>query len=861
MANDIKIGVQLDNSSIRIAEGAFNKLVSVVDKLNTSMDKLSKTMARMQTGGAPGTSAIKTATSQQKKNGVVGAVLGDSGAMGQIATETEQLFDRVGRKSKKFVDDSLADLQKLAVAAKKVNSDAGWSGKATASISSSTFAESQGIPNIFSRFSNISEGVASGSKGDIESKVLAKNEEKEKKEKEKEKKGGLSSFVNDSASLIQGFQGGSIGSILGGIANMKYLGPVSVGAGLVYGAYKGADALSQIGASVYDENVRFKLENPIAKIQAQATASAPFKSITQSALTGDFVSLMAWKNVWKNPEVMANARDTRLNMETVSATMKDKTVSGQFKEGLEYLKTYVSTTGLGVGFAASTLFSDKKVVDKFKDLALSPREVDNLRSVWEIQEKELKQQVAAKMGDKFTTAYNAERQKLDPLIEMQVGEFQTNYLNRHNAMAMAGRSTKHVKRNGIEYYAYEDLEARAIETGHQVSDYGSNYQQMLNYGAGFKRLGGTTLVDLGMGGFTNAGQLVRSAATAVGSADFGQKMLFGVAQKTVGGKGIDIAVGRDLYGNFLQAAATSQAYSPETLEWLTQNVAGQVYGGGRDVGYQQQQMQRFEMGNQLNQSYFTGTRSPLNFAMSQESAMMAAGGYNRTAIDLIRLGHDPKQLAAVAAGAQRPDWLDESVTADVAKDFLKRQRQNKWGDVVSSLSTTPESKTSVLVNEILAAGGDPNVVIRSRLENAGLKKGSKGWFKGLDAITNMLGGAIPSDNPSDIIAASASLRQDYLFEENVGAPKGSGVGKPAMTAEEKEIAKKRAEEKRYQGKVRKEVGEGLKTDLVDTSIEGRDAFKGVVGASVEFGSHVESFKRAVGNFAQIIERMGRAKAP
>jgi hypothetical protein len=182
----------------------------------------------------------------------------------------------------------------------------------------------------------------------------------------------------------------------------------------------------------------------------------------------------------------------------------------------------------------------------------------------------------------------------------------------------------------------------------------------------------------------------------------------------------------------------------------------------------------------------------------------------------------------------------------MARSFQSKLRVGKFADVIDR-SWDSDPITSKLLGEVRANRNDPNSVIGQHLEASGLKRGSRGWFKGLDLMTEKLGRAIGGDNPQ---ADIAMLKEEFLAPLGLRAPTGSGAWRPGIRGPEAEAAVKSAEVERAKGVAGAGAGvkEALSGDPAQFASSALGSMKNMQQFINSFDAGVENFSRAVDKF-------------
>jgi hypothetical protein len=860
MAQDIKVSASTDTASFRTADNAIKQLISSVERLNKSMENVARSINKIQTGSQnQGSISNIKSPSQGKQGGIVAAVLGtgDNGSVGRLVSEADRAFESVSRKVRSFTDRAMSDISRLSTSIahlKPAYSDSGWESRAQSSIGGSRqqaaaqFAIDRGIPQIMPSMPGVPSigGEAGGGGG--KGSVTRQN-------------ANQAAFLNNITSGVEALSSGNVGGFLS-----STLGRAGLVGAAGYAGYRIADAVTGVAGNVYNANQQFAVENPVALQQKLATAVSPFRNMAMAGINKDYASISAWQNVFKNPEVMKSIADVKLNKESINRLMNDRSILGQTKELLSSAQTKFATSDiLGMVQSATSTLSPstawvmeslKGYVGKHNMLDVSDwianekRSIPDymLKSIRERERQAKQEQLMADSGDRLNAAHNAEMGKMDVFTQIMSNEIGQNYLGRFQTLAAGGRTSGIIRRKGQpDMTAYEYYNAKAMSGGWSLGDDNANYQQLLGIGKGYGSIaGGHTLISAGLAGFGNLGQIMRTAGTVGGTVGAAKDFSLGLAQHTIGNNALDVSVGRDLYGGVSQAALATGMYGASNLNWVGSNLAAMTFGGGLDVAGQQKSLYGYEMGNRLNQTYTSGTRSNFDRALANRAAIGAAGSFGGASRDLMRLTHDPRLLASIAGGADRPEWLDSSITKEMASDFQRRLRVGKFADVVDS-TWKSDPITYKLLEEVRANKNDSNLVIGQHLENAGAKKASPKWFKQLHFLTTKLGRAIGGDNPQ---ADISMLEEEYLSTIGLPPPKGSGAWRPGMSGLEKVAAEKGAQVEEAKGIA---GASGQVKGSLDVSPA--EFAKRSMGSMVSMTGLINSFDAGVENFNKAVDKL------
>jgi hypothetical protein len=833
MAQDIKITASMDTASFRTVDSAIKQLIISVDRLNKSMENVARSVNKIQAGGQVGGSVpnLKTPGQGKQNGGIVSAVLGtgDSQGVGRLISEADRAFETVSRKVRTFTDRTMSDVSRLSNSLnslKPAYADQGWSNRGTAAVGASQqqqmiqFAASRGIPQIIPNLPGASGGAGTpGTGGRGTSGLFGRGSI------------GLNSFLsgvgNGAEAIASGNVGGFLGSTLGRAGAIGLAG---------YSGYKMADALTAIGGNVYNANQQFALENPVALQQKLATAVSPFKNMAQAGVSKDYASMIAWQRVFNRPDIMQSVSDVKLNKESIARLMSDRTITGQGKELMSSLQGYIAKHG-GLDVSDWVSHEGRSIPDA------------QLRNIRDVDRQIKQEQLMADQGERLNAAHSAERGKMDVYTELMSNEIGQNYLGRFQTLAVGGRRSGIIHRKGKpDMTAYEYYNAQEMKRGWTQGDYNANYQQLLGIGKGYGSIaGGHTLISAGMAGFGNLGQVIRTAGTVGGTVGAAGDYALKLAQRTIGNGALDVSVGRDLYGDVSKAALATGMYGGANLNWVGSNLAAMTFGGGLDVAGQQNRLYGYEMGNALNKTYTSGSRSNFDRALANEAAMGAAGGFGGASRDLMRLANDPRLLASVAGGAAKPEWLDSSVTKEMASAFQSRLTAGKFADVIDT-TWRSDPVTSTLLEEVRANKNDPNTVISKHLSNSGADVGSNKWFKQLRFLTTKLGRSLGGENPQ---ADISMVEEGYLSTLGLTPPKGSGAWRPAMSGLEKIAAEKGAQVELAKGEAGANVGKGNEFGSVDPA----GFTKKATGSMDMMTSLVSNFDHGVENFNLAVTRL------
>jgi hypothetical protein len=830
---DIKVSANLDVASFRVVDNAVKSLITTVERLNRSMEGLSRSVQKIQTGGGPvGATAPVSKGPQAKSTGIIGAILGSEGSsVGRMVSETDRALDSVSRKVRSFTDRAISDVNRLNNSIGRIQApDTGWSHRASVAVDESRFLLGRGPVNPIGPVApsgapahNVpAAGGGRGGKGGggllgglFGGGAAAGGGA-----------GSVQGAIQSAVPSLQMLAGGDIAGFLG--TTVGRLG--AVGAGL-YGGYKVGTTLTDTAQSEYENNLKFRLNFPVQQAQTKAQMVSPMQKIFQAGMSQSYSQLMAWNKVYESKEFMKTFRDVQMNKETVDAIQQQMSFSGLSKDIAARAKSWIGKTM-------------EEVVEAPEFTSLRGEERKNAR---EIMKTQLMNQVPADMARRANEMFEANYAAMNPFERMMADEIGQNAMGRTKMMAAAGRRAGILKRKGLpDITAVEALKASAYKRGWDEGDVVAQHQAVLGIGAGYS---GVTphynfMLSAGIAGLTNIGQLIKTGGTIGGSVGSAGNYIDNVVQGSIGGRrGLDVAVARDLYSATSHAALSTGFYGSSTLATMSQYGAGMVYGGGRDVAGQQNMMERYFRGGALEASFTSGARSPFDRALSNEAAIVAAGGFNAQSVALMRASKDPRFLASIAAGAEVPAWAEGLITKESAAKFLDRSRRGRFATVTDSRFENEPIRRSLL-QDLRAMNNDSNNVMRARLESSGLKVGSKAWHNAARRLSDQLGSILEGDP----MANAGMVEEAFLREMGIKGPHGlGGAWRAAPTGAEKKALGDKSDAERKKGE------EGAKENVQ----------QGVIGsqpvlASTYAARGVDSVRGAINDFGQAAQTLVNA---
>lgn len=767
----IKISFAVDETSARKAKTLIDDLTRSVDRLVQSTSRVGAAMGGMGGGNVAGGSSVTMrsgrmpmggASHMAASGGIVASVLGVQSptALRGLVSGTQSAFQNVSASVKTFVDKATADISKLQKAVDSL-------GKSFGSISMPTGgmggggggAGGGGAPSAGGNAPAPARGTGGGpgptggggggghgGGGSIFGK------------------GGINGYIGSHVTNFASNVG-----LPGPVANG--LGRLAGGVGLVGGAAIAALGAYEFGAASFEkqraQQVAFTLDQPIKNQSRRAAVASNFNELNSAVQNRDVMKQHAFRQTMNNKEIMGSINNVTLQREQLEAGFNRISLTGMGKNALEKMK----------GWAGNT-FGDFASYVSGQDL--SPAEKSTML---EMARENAFRDMPAQQAAKFKSAWASQEALQDPTNSMMVNRIAGGAMSRVKTMRSMGMSAGTRKRkDGSEVFSYEDQEQKLMRGGWDFGDQAAGHQQLLGIGSGYSsQIGAIGLVSAGIGGLTNAAQLVHAGGSMAGSNKAGGSM-YRAAQRSIGSGGLDVAVGRELFGNVAShAASTGQFGGSIAAEQYASSTAGLIAGGDSiplDVGGQQRRASMIQSGMSAFGGFTGGGKAPLYQATSNMGAIAAAGGYGAKS-EAIR-SMDPALLKTIAAGGDVPPWAAAlGVGKEEATKFLQYQAKVGLFEVRDSSLSGTAATTMAKVREAEKNGGSFLSVVDA--EMGALKQGkkeSKRAFQGRQAavqtrIATDLGAAMFASKLVADPETGAGIFMGQIAGRNL---KGKGVG-------------------------------------------------------------------------------------
>lgn len=839
MPNEIKISANLDTASFRTVDNAIKSLITTVDNLNRSMGRLGESFSKIK-GSSPGQGSASTIKTQgTKQGGILPTILGnqDGSSINTMLSATNQAFDTVSRKIKAFTDEAVANMGRINTSVKGMGAGGGWGNagigrSGTGGLGGGTLAgvSANTVPTM------PEPGRSTGGKGGFLNSLMG---------------GGTSAQqAQNLTNIMAQAASGNISGALGGLLTTPLGAAGAIGAG-AYAGYKVGVGLTDTAQNLYSENLDWTLNRPVLEAQSRARMAAPLNKMFHAGMSRSYSHMMSWDKVFQNKQFMNTFRDIQMNKETVGALMEDMSFTG-------IMKDFKGKAGLKVGQTMQDFLANP-------DFRSIPSEkMEDLRT---IMRTKMMNQVPAEMASRMSSMEEATYESMNPMTKMMVDEIGQNALGRVKFMRAAGLGTGTIKRKGRpNVTAVEDILARNIAGGWDQGDIVAQHQSLLGIGAGYAKAGHNRnfLVSAGAAGLSNAGELIKTGGTIGGSVGAADSFFNHVVQGTGGRGGLDVAVTRDLFSGIGRNALATGMYGSENLNWVGGAGATMVYGGGQDVGGQQNSLQRYFLGGQAEAAYTSGSRSSFDRVVANEASMAATGGFGASSKALMRMSKDPRLLASIAGGGAVPEWAEGLVTKESAGSFLDRTRRARFANVVDSTFGTDPLRSGLL-KDLRSMNNDSNLVLRDRMESTGLKKGSKEWFAKERKLTMNMGSILEGENP---LADAGLLEESFLRSMGLTTPKGKGHWAASPKGAEAAALKQEKENLEAKGEagatapVQKGVKDARPTAFAKTAVEGITDVRGAIN---DFGQAAVALTNALNRIVDTVGSSGakaiRAEGP
>jgi hypothetical protein len=869
----IKISFAIDETSAKRAKLLIDDITRSIQGLVEASSRVGGALSQamgggrggMSVGGSPsitvrggktgggGTSHASSAAGRGSGSGIVTQLLGtsDVGAIRSLVTGTKQAFTGVGADVKTFVDKASSDIGKLQTAVDNLGKS--FKDLKGTDIGGGGYGGGGG------------GGPRGGGGGDWSVKFNHRDpglpDDPFESAKPKHKFGRMTPIddpgIESSKKIFGAIAGGRVGDILSTIS------PVG---GAVFGAAKAGFGIGEsINQNFADERlarINQTINQPFDTLNRKAQIAQPFLRMHAAVQQKDASTMQAFSDAMNDKEVMKSLGKLNIRREAIELDprLNTSTATGVAKEAWNSFKNMLSDK-TGVSSDQAYAFINSTGVDEVTQKTMRDIFRDNAVAG-------LDPQAAAQ----FQQAVDAKRQLQDPTTAMLRNEVYGNAMGRVHQARSIGMSTAIRKnKDGRMTSALEDEEQQLMRGGWTIADKAAGRQQLLSVGLGYgKAVGPIGLISAGIGGLTNAAELVKAGGSMGGSVAAG-KSFYQAAQRSVGRGGLDVAVGRDLFGAMAHKAQSSGAYGgSRAAEQTASMMAGLVAGGSTsplDVGDQQRRMNLVMQGNETFAGFTQGTAAPLYQATSLTGAIAASGGYGGKAEYLRKL--PPELLTTIARGGDIPAGAKAvGITADDASKFLKFNRSAPLFEVDEDRfdATTSTGKTLRDVRAAEATGGDFMDVVKSRTGEIKTGEKPKDFQKrrakiALEVATD-LGASMYASGLSPTQDAGTGVFLGQMAQDKDMAPflKGKGVGAAAPAGAEKEALEQQADVKKRHGELMVKM-EGLIKSLKPVSMEQMaDAtVKGIASGEAGLPGSVGTLISALEVFKSEIDKSGKTK--
>lgn len=840
----VKIVFTVDETAARKARLVIDDLTRAVEKLVAASSRVGAAMGGVGGGGnvggvnirsgrAPaGGAAFMAAGGTAKGGGIVANVLGvaDATSLRTLITGTQQGFQSVAGTIKTFVDKSVQDIRRLQAAVDGL-------GK---SMGGARMGGGGGMGGYLGGGSSPA-GWRGGLNLDTPLGSVPGMSPPGKKPPGGSGGGGVFAAVQDLAK----------GDLRGFSSNMGVGLPIvaGVGAGIALG--------SKVTEFITDERqarVNQVLNQPFDVLSRRSAMAAPFLQLHGAVNSRDVNSQRAYLSALNDPDIMESLGKTRLRTEALDhATMRTTTFKGAAKEAWnDFRKWAAGKTGLTTDDAYAYLQKEQR------------GDVDARKTMRDIVRDNALGNMDPEAAAQFQASVNAKRALQDPTTSMLMDRVYGGAQGRVATMRAMGLSTKNVIRRGkdgqqYETSLYEDMEQKLSRGAWTMGDQAAGHQQLLQVGAGYGRaVGPIGLVSAGIGGLGNAAALVQQGGMMGGSVAAG-RYAYDAVQRSVGQRGLDVAVGRDLFGATLGRAAATGQYGGSRAATQYAGMAAGLIGGGSetpyDVGGQQRLAGLVQLGNAGFAQFTSGSKAPLYQATSLMGAVAAAGGYGGKAEALTQM--DPALLTAIARGGDVPPWAASlGIGKDDALKFLQYQRRAPLFEVTDALVPDQAGATLGAVRAAEGAGGDFMTVIQDKVGKRGAGESARAYQRRrADAalgVATDLGAAMYASRVAGSPEEGAGIFLGQMAQDKDFAPylKGRGVGAAAPKGAEKAALGREADLTLEHGKVVPLLEGILKALAPATDLE---KGAGIAVGAIAAGSGGAGLPGAIGNVITALE--------
>lgn len=759
----IKIGFERDPTGTRAIQNDLSALNALAERLAKNFERIAKSISSISNGGKQGFSSFERIPNQSLKgqgallNGIFGS--GDYGAAQRGSNNVNKALDSVTKKFEETERKTTASSRRIRQNIGGILSGGGYGGAQYNPSGGAVYNWAPGAEPAAPAAAKIAQWRVNSA----------------------------GALVGGAFGSLFGGQGGVIGAALGGLSGgggplggvasrvAPFMGGIAAGAGIAAMYNKGAEAFESLRAGRVD----WTLNKPFMKQQLGVDASSPNLAAWQAIQGKDAGYIRSFHRVLANPEMMRSLNNVSLQKEKLVLATKESPVSlsGMSARAKDILH----------GMAGGAFQS---VGETITGANLSEAETGTLM---DIARKAAYYSAPKEQAQKILQATQNDMAR-DPLHAMLATKVYGNALGRVKMMRAAGMSTG----IGPKGSKVEAFEADLLRGGWTPEDYAAGRSQMLGVGAGYmKALGPIGAISAGIGGLTNAAELVKAGGMLGGSVG-AAKGFYRSVQGSIGRGGLDVAVGRDYFGGATQSLLrTGQMGAGDTASTYLRSTAGLIAGGmgaPNDVAQQQRLMNALAGGVDNYAAFTTGAKAPLYQATSLLGSIGAMGGYSTASEGLSSMR--PEVVAGIMRGGEVPAWAKAiGIDREAVTSFGNYQRKAPFFEVMDQgLEGTRAGDLMSQIRGYESGGGSYVDLFKS--ETGGLK-GKKKAQK-ITQLASELSGVLYSQglaaSPEEAMGTLlAPLSQDkelapFLKGKGVGAASPKGSEKIALEEQAKSLS-------------------------------------------------------------------------
>jgi hypothetical protein len=276
--------------------------------------------------------------------------------------------------------------------------------------------------------------------------------------------------------------------------------------------------------------------------------------------------------------------------------------------------------------------------------------------------------LVGKHAQQFTSSWDQNQNNQSPMFNMMANRIAQDSMGRYKELLFLGQGTGLDKNGNLNY---EKVLARATRQGLTTGDLAAGRQQLLQIGSGYQSVmdPGSLYRNSAMG-FTNIPQVLQVGGMLGGSVGAG-KSFYNLAQGNMGRGGLDVAVGRSVFGDMAQGLMSTGQFGIGNMGANYLNYAAGFIGGGgdnSDVAAQARRANWLQVGNPALASLTQGSHAPLYAATSILGAIGSVGRFNAASDSLSEM--TPEMLASISRSGDIPDYLK---MVGITPDAVKKQ--------------------------------------------------------------------------------------------------------------------------------------------------------------------------------------------